>query len=79
MSGNTETDFLLGATFDFDGNNPSHSGGKCEEGNLVSRHIMASIPAISPQTTDRQDTDPDAKSLAPALAFDLYSAIGIRY
>lgn len=48
MFGNTKTDFFLGATFDFDGNNPSHSGGKCEEGNLVSRRIVAPIPAHLP-------------------------------
>lgn len=45
MSGNTETDFFLGALFDFDDNNLSHSGGKCEEETLVSRQIMASLPA----------------------------------
>lgn len=48
MSGNTETDFFLGATFDFDGNNPSHSGGKREEENLVSRHIRDPYQPISP-------------------------------
>lgn len=79
MSGNMDR-FLLRAAFEFDGNTLSHSGGKRDEGNLVSRHIMVPIyQHISPQTTHRQDRDLDAKSLSPALAFDLYSATSVAY
>lgn len=76
----TWTDFFFRAAFEFDGNTLSHSGGKHDEGNLVSRHIMVPIyQPISPQTTHRQDRDLDAKSLSPALAFDLYSATSVAY
>lgn len=79
MSGNTETNFFLGATLDFDGNNPSQSGGNVKKGTWWADTSQHLYQPIFLQTTDRQDRDPDANSLLPALAFDLYSATSITY
>lgn len=40
--------YFLGAAFEFDANTQSQSGGKREEGSLVSRHILVPIPAHLP-------------------------------
>lgn len=71
MSSNMETDFFLGAMFDFDGNN--------EEGNLVRRHIMASIPAPLPPDHWQAGQRSRGQESFTSTCFYLYSATIIMY
>lgn len=78
MSGNTETFILRGFVWLW-WQQPKSQWGQMWGRTWWADRSWHLCQPISPQTTDRQDRDPDSKSLSPALGFDLYSATSITY